>query len=302
MSFAVKKSAVLLVGNDINNLSKGYSWNDLLNDLISFVGARDKIRPLGEQFPLFYEEIWAFAGSRGKVTEADVKEYIASKVIKIPQNDLHSKIATLPFENILTTNYEFTLEKALSGDSPSVSNLGIIQEKRYSLFRRTSNGAKSVWHIHGDAQRPSSMALGYEHYAGYLQHMRNYVADGVSYEKVSFDSLTRRLKQSTELEYSSWVDFFFTHDVHIVGLGLDFVEIHLWWLLTYRARASIRRKMHTSNAIIYYCPKQREDADQTKLRLLRANNVEVKYFDRPDRDKSIYYGNVLNSLKRQLSG
>jgi hypothetical protein len=300
MGFGVKKNAVLLVGNDINNLSKGYSWNDLLNDLISFVGAKDKIRPLGEQFPLFYEEIWAFAGSRGKKTEAEVKEYIASKVSKMPQNELHSKIASLPVKDILTTNYEFTMEKGFSGDSSSVSNTGVIQEQRYSLFRKTSNGGKSFWHIHGDAQRPSSMALGYEHYAGYLQHMRNYVADGVSYENVSFDALTKRLKQSTDLEYSSWVDFFFTHDVHIVGLGLDFVEIHLWWLLTYRARASIRR-IQTSNRITYYCPKQREDIDRTKLRLLKANNVDVQCFDRPNGDKNVYYGKVLRSLKKQLA-
>lgn len=293
--------AVLLVGNDINNLSAGYSWHELLNDLIGFVGAKDKIRPLGEQFPLFYEEIWAFAGSRGRVTEAKVKEYIASKVIKMPQNDFHSKITSLPVANILTTNYEFTLEEGFSDEEASVSNVGIIQEQRYSLFRKTENEGKSVWHIHGDAQRPSSMALGYEHYAGYLQHMRNYVADGVSYKKVSFEALTKRLKQSGQFEHSSWIDFFFTHDVHIVGLGLDFVEIHLWWLLTYRARASIKRKIQTSNKIIYYCPKQREDKDETKLRLLRANNVEVKYFDRPNSDKNIYYGKVLNSLKRQLS-
>ncbi len=238
-------SSVILVGNDINNVSSGYSWSDLLVDLIVFVGAKEKIRPLGEQFPLFYEEIWAYAGSRGKVTEASVKEYIASKVIEMPQNDLHSSFAALPVKDILTTNYEFTLEQGLSIDSLSVSNVGIIQEQRYSLFRKTTNQGKSFWHIHGDAQRPSSMALGYEHYAGYLQHMRNYVADGVSYEKASFEALTKRLKQSTDLEHSSWIDFFFTHDVHIVGLGLDFVEIHLWWLLTYRARASIRRKIQT---------------------------------------------------------
>ena len=294
--------AVLLVGNDINNLGAGYSWHDLLNDLISFVGAEDSIQPLGEQFPLFYEEIWAYAGSRGKVKEADVKEYIASKVIEMPQNDLHSKIASLPVTEILTTNYEFTLEKGFSGDRPSFSNAGIIQEQRYSLFRKTLSKGKSFWHIHGDAQRPSSMALGYEHYAGYLQHMRNYVADGVRYEKVSFEALTKRLRDSLDFQHSSWVDFFFTHDVHIVGLGLDFVEIHLWWLLTYRARAAIGNKIQASNRIIYYCPKQREDSDRTKLRLLKANNVQIKYFDRPNHDKGIYYGKVLNSLKSQLAG
>lgn len=295
-------SSVILVGNDINNVSSGYSWSNLLVDLIAFVGAKDKILPLGEQFPLFYEEIWAFAGSRGKVTEAKVKEYIAKQVIKMPQNDFHSKISSLPVENILTTNYEFTLEKGFFGGKASVSNAGIVQEQRYSLFRKTQNGGKSFWHIHGDAQRPSSMALGYEHYAGYLQHMRNYVTDGVTYRNRPLKALTKRLGESGELEYLSWVDYFFTHDVHIVGLGLDFVEIHLWWLLTYRARASIRRKIQTSNEIVYYCPKQREDLDQTKLRLLRANNVKIKYFDRPNHDKSIYYDKVLNSLKRQLSG
>ncbi len=297
----VLKSAVLLIGNDINNASSGYSWSDLLVDLIKFVGATGKIEPLGEQFPLFYEEIWAFAGTRGKLREGAIKEYIASKVIEMPQNILHSSISELPVTDILTTNYEFTLEQGLIETKPSLNNAGIVQEHRYSLFRKTLNQGKQFWHIHGDAQRPSSMALGYEHYAGYLQHMRNYVADGVSYEKVAFEALTKRLRETGDFQQASWVDFFFTHDVHIVGLGLDFVEIHLWWLLTYRARAAIVRKIQTSNQIIYYCPKQREDADQTKLRLLKANNVEIKYFDHPNGDKSIYYGKVLRSLKNKLN-
>jgi len=293
-------NSVILVGNDINNVSSGYSWSDLLSDLIKFVGAGGKFSPLKEQFPLFYEEILAFASSSVGKSEHDVKGFIARRVIKMPQNDLHSSFSKLPIDNNLTTNYEFSLEKGLCAKKPSVSNSGAVQEQRYSLFRKTTNDQKQFWHIHGDAQRPSSMALGYEHYAGYLQHMRNYVVDGVNYENESFKALTKRLSENGNFQHTSWVDFFFTHDVHIVALGLDFVEIHLWWLLTYRARAAIKRKIETSNRIIYYCPKQREDADQTKLRLLKGSNVEIKFFDRPNNDKNIYYCKVLRSLRKQL--
>jgi len=129
--------------------------------------------------------------------------------------------------------------------------------------------------------------------------MRNYVVQGVEYKKKSIDSLTTRLESNRAYQHLSWVDFFFMHDVHIIGLGLDFVEIHLWWLLTYRARANISGKSCTQNRVIYYCPRERQNEDGIKLRFLKANKVEIKYFDCPNHDKRHYYGSVLRSLINQ---
>jgi hypothetical protein len=34
----------------------------------------------------------------------------------------------------------------------------------------------------------------------------------------------------------SWVDLFLRDDVHIAGLTMDYVEFHLWWLITHKLR------------------------------------------------------------------
>lgn len=292
---------VVLLGNDINNLGHGYSWSDLLKDLIREVNAEGEIDPLAEQFPLFYEEIWAFVSTRCNHNEDFIKSFIADRVQNIPPNDLHKKFMSLDVRDILTTNYEFTLEASVSDGTLELTNHGVIAETRYSIFRHIQANDQRVWHIHGDAKRPSSIALGYEHYAGYLQNMRNYVVQGVEYKNFQLGGLTKRLSSAESLERFSWLDIFFTHDIHIVGLALDFVEIHLWWLLTYRARSQISGKLKRANRLYYYTPKQREDKDRVKLRLLKANGVDIVPLDRPNQDKNIYYRNVVRSLKNRVS-
>ena len=290
----------LFLGNDINNIGDGYSWSDLLKDLICKVGAKGEIEPLAEQFPLFYEEIWAYASTHGGHTENVIKNFISDQVQKMPLNDLHKKFMSLGTKMVLTTNYEYSLECSVSDGEPDDTNYGVIGETRYSLFRHTKLNDQRIWHVHGEAKRPGSIALGYEHYGGYLQSMRNYVVGGVKYKKLRLDGLTTRLKSSDRLPMHSWLDVFFTHDIHIVGLALDFVEIHLWWLLTYRARAQVSGKHRKANRIYYYAPKQREDKDRIKLRLLQANGVETIFLDRPNHNKKTYYQNVLRSLKRRI--
>jgi len=41
------------------------------------------------------------------------------------------------------------------------------------LSQRLPSIELSIWHVHGEADQPSSMLLGYEHYAAYLQVLNN---------------------------------------------------------------------------------------------------------------------------------
>jgi len=293
----------LLIGNDINSLSPGYDWGKLLNELVIYVGAENLISNLREQFPLFYEEICIFAATHGTKSEFEIKQFIGEKVQGLEPNKIHNQLLSLELNEVLTTNYEFTLEAAFLKSRVEFKNEGIAAETRHSIFRHCHIGNKRFWHIHGDAHTPNSIALGYEHYSGYLQGMRNYVVSGTgdSYKNFRLEPLVKRLQVGPIICVESWLDVFFTHDVHIVGLGLDFVEIHLWWLLTFRARAaSNRSKLLNLNKIYYYYPTQREDLDKTKLRFLRANNVLIQACDRPNNDKSIYYKNVIRKIKSNM--
>lgn len=255
----MKSNSSLLVGNDINSLNPGYDWKQLLKDLINRIGANNEIVHIKEQFPLLYEEICTFANSRNTASEGEIKQFIADKVQKLNPNHIHAELTNLGIKEILTTNYEFSLEKSVNDSFTQFVNNGIVAETKYSIFRNTTLDGLRFWHIHGDAQSSGTIALGYEHYSGYLQNMRNYVVSGSrdSYKNVKFEPLVKRLRNKLDENYKSWLDIFFTNDVHIIGLGLEFVEIHLWWLLTYRARAKNISKLLSRNKIYYYYPQYR---------------------------------------------
>lgn len=288
---------VLLIGNDINNINHGYEWSDLIDDLISFVGANGRIVNNNDKpFPLLYEEIFVEAQRIRKYNESDIKEFISEIISKLSPNPIHYTIANSNIRNILTTNYDLTIEKCVANNSHSLINAGIVRETSYSIFRHFKINSKNIWHIHGDANYSDSINLGYEQYCGYLQQMRNYIVTGTgnSY-KEKLDPLTKRLKVGFPEKYS-WLDYFFTSDVHIIGLRLDYVEIHLWWLLTFRKRSLIKNKFPDTNRIYYYYPEGLQVEIKDKLDLLRSAGVITIAQEYDESNRLPYYDNILNTI------
>lgn len=95
----------LLVGNDINNISPGMSWGDLLTNI-----KRKYNVPLlangSKPFPMLYEEIFLHAIKENNIDETELKIYIGEEISRISQNEIHNLIRGLFTDNILTTNYE----------------------------------------------------------------------------------------------------------------------------------------------------------------------------------------------------
>jgi len=289
---------VLLIGNGINNISQEYTWSDLIDSLINFIGASGQIETRDKPFPLLYEEIFVKAVRNRGLAEIEIKEFIGKEVGKLKSNELHKAFLNLDARNILTTNYDFTFEDNLTLESEKLKNNGIVKESLYSIFRHYQVREKNIWHIHGDANYSNSITLGYEHYSGYLQQMRNYVVTGTknSYKNVKLDSLAKRLKNN-QLDIShSWLDFFFNKDVYIIGLTLDYIEIHLWWLLTFRQRAKLTKKMNLTNKIVYYYPSSIAKDIQNKLQLLRSNDILTVSCIYNDEQKGDYYKEVIQKI------
>lgn len=107
--------------------------------------------------------------------------------------------------------------------------------------------------------------------------------------------MVRRLADEGQINYQSWIDLFFTKGVYIFGLGLDFVESDLWWLLTYRARSKYyKNKFHVKNKISYFIPEEYEARSKSKLEVMRANDVNVVVFDKA---KGLpFYSEIMNRL------
>lgn len=289
-------NTALLIGNDINNINKGTSWNDLLISIKNKYHVQT-LENGRKPFPMLYEEIFLSAIQQQHMDEKELKTFIADAVSNIQQNELHELIRELSVENIMTTNYDFSL----AGTHPK-EKTSLVNETTYSVFRKYDSLNKTYWHIHGDCNNPFSINLGYEHYCGQLQKMRDYVVNGPNYSastKIYKASLIRRLQAGRQMALQSWIDLFFTTDIHIFGLSLDFVEIDLWWLLTYRARNKFYKKnTFIKNQIYYYIPNKYVNDSSDKIQLLRANDVKVEIID--EENKSKYYQKIINSIKLKL--
>ncbi len=285
------------MGNGLNNLYTTYSWKRLIDDLVDFIGATGQIRTAGKPFPLLYEEIVTKAIQEDRTTEAEIKVYIAKKLGTMKSGPIHNELVRLSQQHIITTNYDQTLEKCIEPLAPLCQNEGVVKESLYSLFRRNIVKEYTIWHIHGDISLPNTICLGYEQYGGYLQQMRAYVATGTgsTYKKCRYEPIVKRLR-AQQGQNDSWIDLLFTSDVHIVGLTLEFIEVHLWWLLSYRARAKNRHGGLISNKIRYYYPAIKGQTIENRLDLLKACDVNSYSCILKKDNWSNYYESVLSKI------
>lgn len=283
----------LLIGNDINNIEQGNSWSALLNDLKNYL-AIDVEFPDDKPFPLAYEEIFFKTIKLTNFREKDIKQFVAEHVGKIRGGKIHQQICQLGAKHILTTNYDLSLEYSAHNGLKQVRNTGVIPEQKYSIFRKHQVKDINFWHIHGSASVHQSITLGYEHYSGYLQYMRNYIVTGTkdTYKKKAFKPLLKRIKDN-QVQNESWLDLFFTKDVHIFALSLDFVETDLWWLLTYREKIKCEGKYPIYNTIYYYIPDNFLATTKSKVELLESLGVQVIAIHGYQASKQLYYENVI---------
>lgn len=293
----MKTSKAILLGNGLNRVSSSYSWENLIDDLIRISRNANSIDIAGKPFPLLYEEIYLNEARKSHLKEMRLKSHIARLVSRFKPSPLHNDVLGLGLEHILTTNYDYTLESCI-GSKVTSQNLSYIKETRYSLFRCQKIERTHFWHIHGESRTPASITLGYEQYAGYLQQMRNYVVTGIDYKNKKISSFIERIKERDRQLYS-WVDLFFTGDIYILGLSLDFVEMHLWWLLTFRARQMYEKRMAIKNTITYLFPLHEKPQLKSRLSLLETTGVKLKAIEVKGKNWIDYYQKALQYIKHQ---
>ena len=281
---------VLLLGNGVNNLTNKESWSNLLKSTAQKCDVAAEVELNHEKpFPLLYEEIYLLSSD---ISELSIKRHIAKEVKNIKENEIHQLIREKKFRDIITTNYEYILQ----GDNSGLKNKGVIKESKYSVFRHNIKNDTRFWHIHGECNIPASITLGYEHYGGQLQQMRNYVVSGTNYtKKKNQKSLSSRLKLN-EISNESWIDLFFnpkTH-IHILGLKLDFVETDIWWLLTIRARFRKVEKFHHSNEVSFYVPEKYFHGSKQRIALLKSIGINIVKINKENHE---YYKDVLKKIQ-----
>lgn len=277
------KRKVLVLGNGINRIDNQYSWEQLMTELLAFAGMEGAISPQGKPFPMLYEEVFLRWNEAGDKREMDLKRKIKQLLRKIRYNDLHKQVMELPVDEILTTNYDYNLEATLEGGIRSAPYIPPVKGSKYSMHRKRVANDKFIWHIHGEVNAPGSILLGYEQYAGYLQHIRHYMVLGKDYKDLRMPPLNARLKEEDDRIFS-WVDHFFLSDIFIMGLSMDFVEMHLWWILDFRARLMADKRFRIDNEIVFIYPSADQNWIKPRIDLMCACGVKcvqapVEHYD-----------------------
>ena len=300
----MSEKKVLLLGNGVNRLSKDYSWENLLEDLIKKVGKEDVIKFTKEKpFTLLYEEIALRTMRFQNRKEIDLKRIISKLVKEIKHNEFHKKYLNIGVNHILTTNYDYNFEKTYKNTNCEKKN--ILPETKYNMFRRRRCGNKDIWHIHGEAEVPNSLTLGHEHYAGYIQKIRNYLTSGIptkNKKKIYSPFFSSKSESSInalrEHDLYSWVDFFLGYDVHIIGFSFDYTEIDLWWLTIYKEKLRFKYKDDSLGKTVFHYfrnPERKEHLiEEAKLSLLESYGVKIKKYDFKEGNYNEAYGKIIN--------
>lgn len=282
----------VLFGNGINRLStNAVSWDNLLYK----IKGKNKFPHDSLPNTMVYERIFIGehkANESQRIDELVIKNKIASFLAEQDSNEVFKLLGVMEFEHYLTTNYDYAFEKALGITPEKLSS-----EEMYSLRRKrkyeSNDSTKYLWNIHGEIDSPKSIMLGLDHYCGSVSKIDAYVKGNYKHsiggKTISIESMTAKLENDSFC-HTSWVDLFFSSNVHIVGLSLDYSETDLWWVLNKRARFATDNLVK-NNISIYV-----SDIDEQKRELLESFDVNVVVTEVISGDYEGMYRNAISKM------
>lgn len=261
-----KRPRVLLLGNGLNRTYNGMSWDRLLDsikDKASFpLEAKRYLMPMPLKAAMLTNNNLASAMRRivKNIPSAEVAENsdkINWSCFTDTNPTMREQIRRIvsKFDYVLTTNYSYEIEMALL-DSDSITpdklskhmNFHEVENAQTQFLINTFNlvGATPIWHIHGEARKPDSMIIGSAYYGKLLRRcveridgrIKNDSNEAGKNSRKQFgkeQEYKRNIKAQKPQKIGSWIDAFVLGDVYILGLGLDFSEAELWWLIDYKS-------------------------------------------------------------------
>lgn len=208
--------------------------------------------------------------------------------------------------DIVTTNYDDGIEFILQdicGYNKEIPEK-LVPEQIYnirtykSFCNKTTGHRVKLWKIHGDLERIKSITLGFDQYCGALSKLQNYVKG--SYSTTHGGTCLRcnthmleKCKHPELFDHISWVELFFNTNVYIVGFGMAFSEIDIWWLLNKRARFKLEVP-EIQNSITYLYNEDYENRvkEPELFAALDAFGIVCK----PISSASNYLGNIFDNI------
>lgn len=219
---------VLFLGNGINLCWNGTKWSDIISGYASESGI-EYDKAVFDKLPATLQ-IVAATGDHINSNMSSMAETLLSAELCDEHRSFLGEVLALPFDQIITTNYTYELEKTMeprysrgtSRFSTFYSVDKISRSNDLMLHRFTklpyAGADKYVWHIHGIAYKPSSIIIGHYYYGKLVSQIQSYVGKMMSRYKTA---------ETTSEEYKplSWIDYFSSVTYICSGFGLDPAEI-----------------------------------------------------------------------------
>jgi hypothetical protein len=241
--------------NFIDNKDSTLSWENILNAI--------KQKPFSNgDIPntLIYEKIIL---DKVQSSDISVKKEIAEKLENLKSNRVYKLLHESNIQNFITTNYD----SAFINDPNSITTETLYSIRRLKKIENKGKATKFLWQIHGEIEKPKTIMLGLNQYCGSIGKIGDYLNGRYEFGKKTEKAMEEKLKTG-EFSKTSWIDLFFNTNIHIIGYGLDYSEIDIWWILSWRAR----RKDKINNKIFFYCKEIKEE----KKQLFESLGVLVK--------------------------
>ncbi len=318
--FAGERPQVLLLGNGIPRaFYEGGTWSDLIEQYIkdpSVFSAEPTSDKYCLPLPLKAEML-----SNNKLASR-IKKY--PQIASLPKKKNHDhkflqELFKLDFDYFLTTNYTYEVECALLGKyelkDEDIKNMKMeITNKKDALISRfnrvTDLNGKSydIWHIHGEPVNFRNITLGNEEYGKQIGRYDSWIC-----------KRKKEILPNQSFEIRSWVDAFLVGDVYILGLGMDFAETDLWWLLQQKTKTTKNIKNFWGSTTFFepiipttscYCdlkcrqPENSTNKNNCKIKLFEVFNVKVEHLNKTASntgDFADFYWLACDSIKKDLA-
>lgn len=268
----------ILYGNGFNRLNDVDSWENLvhvIDDSNDNYRVPNTLQYEGKVLSVPFETKAMLRTSDGKIlttsdhkiltvrerSETIIKKEIANQMRAYKSNDLFDKLLQLNIDHYITTNYDYVADDSLLRMNYTENLLERDKsESLFSIHRKKSyvkdDDKKYLWKIHGELSNIGSIMLGYYHYCSYVGQIKKYLMGEYEFAKRKEMGIIPQIEDRlpiTPNNILSWIDLFFMSNLYIIGLGLNYEEIDLWWILTIRKRLVQKLgKNIINNNIVYY--------------------------------------------------
>ncbi len=307
----------LLIGNGLNRcLEHSIEWGELLREIAVDYGVDyNGDIPMPMEFERIANQIFEKQQTPTPKLYLEIKSKVVEKIkrTKLPDNAIHKELTKLKVDVIMTTNYDYLLEYVFNKD---FSYRG--ESKKYYFEKTSVQQGIDFYHLHGMVNSKQSLCLGYEHYAGIVQKLREKF--NTKEKNCASEMRIKKILYGEEERHDTWGERFYTSDIDIIGLNLTESEMDLWWLLMHRAYLYYSNyegvKKHLKNTIVFHDiieePRKTDDEVEKRKKIaicrekknrhmmLRKANIHVEpYMIRDNEEYCDVYREIIKNIKEK---